>query len=73
MENTAPRKAWETPRVFVLGAEGTQSVLSKGATEHTAHKIIYNPHSCAPTSGGKILCQSITTSVFGYVVGAGGS
>ena len=63
-------KAWETPRVFVLGAEGTQSVNVKGTTEHTIIKTGYGKGSCLPSHPS--YCK-VTTYTYGYVVGGGKS
>jgi hypothetical protein len=35
--NTTPRKAWSTPQVFVLGAEGTQAYQKNGTKETPVH------------------------------------
>ena len=41
MENTTSRKVWETPKVFVLGAEGTQGFKTAGTNEATNHLTGY--------------------------------
>jgi hypothetical protein len=37
MENTTSRKVWETPKVFVLGAESTQGFQVGGENEVLNH------------------------------------
>lgn len=47
--NTTPRKAWQTPQVFVLGVEGTQSYKAGGVNETGNHQAGLWTH----TSGTK--------------------
>jgi hypothetical protein len=58
METTTPRKVWDTPKVFVLGAEGTQAYDIKGTNEvNYGHTTI--------TLGGGTKVQSVNL-VTGY-------
>ena len=71
MENTTPRKAWETPRVFVLGAEGTKATSIKGTHEYTTYKTYSVAGSCKTFSGVKYC--TVHPEKVGYVHGADGA
>jgi hypothetical protein len=51
----SPRKAWQTPQVFVLGAEGTQAYKVAGTNEdliHLASQVVHLPVSTTLTIKG---------------------
>ena len=66
MENTTPRKAWETPRVFVLGAEGTKAFSIKGTFESTTQKTYNVKGSDCTIIKGKQYCTTHPLIVNGY-------
>lgn len=37
MENKTPHKVWETPKVFILGAESTDGYKTLGTNEQQNH------------------------------------
>ena len=51
----SPRKTWQTPQVFVLGAEGTQAYKVAGTNEeliHLASQVAHLPLSTNLTIKG---------------------
>ena len=53
---TTPRKTWNTPQIFVLGAEGTRAYSANAASEnvtgHVPGGILHTFSSNSSTIGG---------------------
>lgn len=60
-----PRKTWQTPQVFVLGAEGTQAYQEKGVAETIYHIPPQVIHLTAPASVSVTLPASANAAI-GY-------
>lgn len=45
-----PRKTWQTPQVFVLGAEGTQAFKTGGVNEDLVHLVTQTVHLLGTTN-----------------------
>jgi hypothetical protein len=67
MENNVVRKVWQTPQVFVLGAESTQAYLLGGTNEEAHHlPSIYKHNSGTNISNFTLLAKGTVATYTGW-------